>query len=34
LTEAETRKHYPQIDIYKSVITLMKHTLSGLGEKH
>lgn len=33
LTEAEARKRYPEIDIYKSVFTPMKHTLSGLGEK-
>lgn len=33
LTEAEARKRYPDIDVYKSVFTPMKHTLSGLGEK-
>ncbi len=33
LTEVEARKRYPEIDIYKSVFTPMKHTLSGLGEK-
>lgn len=31
--EAEARKRYSQIDIYKSVFTPMKHTLSGLEEK-
>ncbi|WNV05761.1 glutathione-disulfide reductase [Candidatus Methylospira mobilis] len=33
LSEAEARKRYPAIDIYKSVFTPMKHTLSGQGEK-
>jgi glutathione reductase (NADPH) len=33
LTEAEARKRYPDIDVYKSEFTPMKHTLSGLGEK-
>ena len=33
LTETEARKRYPDIDIYQSVFTPMKHTLSGLGEK-
>ena len=33
LTEAEAKKLYPEIDVYKSVFTPMKHTLSGLGEK-
>lgn len=34
LTEEEARKRYPNdIDVYKSVFTPMKHTLSGLGEK-
>jgi len=33
LTEGEARKRYAEIDIYKSVFTPMKHTLSGLGEK-
>lgn len=33
LTEAEAGKRHPEIDIYKSVFTPMKHTLSGLGEK-
>jgi glutathione reductase (NADPH) len=33
LTENEARKRYSEIDIYKSVFTSMKHTLSGLGEK-
>jgi glutathione reductase (NADPH) len=33
LSEAEARRRYDDIVIYKSVFTLMKHTLSGLGEK-
>lgn len=33
LTETEARKRYPNIDIFKSEFTPMKHTLSGLGEK-
>ncbi len=33
LTESEARKRHPEIDIYRSVFTPMKHTLSGLGEK-
>ncbi|WP_347986652.1 glutathione-disulfide reductase [Methylomonas sp. AM2-LC] len=33
LTEAQARNRYTDIDIYKSVFTPMKHTLSGLGEK-
>ncbi|MCK9606179.1 MAG: glutathione-disulfide reductase [Methylomonas sp.] len=34
LTEAEAGRRYPNdIDVYKSVFTPMKHTLSGLGEK-
>ncbi len=33
LSETEARKRYADIDIYKSVFTPMKHTLSGLGEK-
>jgi glutathione reductase (NADPH) len=33
LTETEARNRYEGIDIYKSVFTPMKHTLSGLGEK-
>ncbi|MCD2449578.1 glutathione-disulfide reductase [Methylicorpusculum oleiharenae] len=33
LTEAEARKRYQDIDIYKSVFKPMKHTLSGLDEK-
>lgn len=34
LTEEEAGKRYPDdIDVYKSVFTPMKHTLSGLGEK-
>lgn len=34
LTEEEAGKRYPKdIDVYKSVFTPMKHTLSGLGEK-
>jgi glutathione reductase (NADPH) len=33
LTETEARNRYQDIDIYKSVFTPMKHTLSGLGEK-
>ena len=33
LTEAVARNRYEDIDIYKSVFTPMKHTLSGLGEK-
>lgn len=33
LTEAEARDRYPDIAIFKSVFTPMKHTLSGLGEK-
>lgn len=32
LTETEARNRYEDIDIYKSVFTPMKHTLSGLGE--
>jgi glutathione reductase (NADPH) len=31
LTEAEARKRYPHIAVYKSVFTPMKHSLSGLG---
>jgi glutathione reductase (NADPH) len=33
LSEAEARRRYDDIVIYKSVFTPMKHTLSGLGEK-
>lgn len=33
LTETEAKKRYPDIDIYKSTFTPMKHTLSGLDEK-
>jgi glutathione reductase (NADPH) len=33
LTESEARKRHPEIDIYQSVFTPMKHTLSGLDEK-
>lgn len=33
LSETEARKRHADIDIYKSVFTPMKHTLSGLGEK-
>jgi glutathione reductase (NADPH) len=33
LTETEARNRHEDIDIYKSVFTPMKHTLSGLGEK-
>ncbi|MDO8844382.1 glutathione-disulfide reductase [Methylicorpusculum sp.] len=33
LTEAEARKRYQDIDIFKSVFKPMKHTLSGLDEK-
>ncbi|MBS3954447.1 MAG: glutathione-disulfide reductase [Methylomicrobium sp.] len=33
LTEAEARKRYQDIEIYKSVFKPMKHTLSGLDEK-
>jgi glutathione reductase (NADPH) len=33
LTEAEAKNRYPDIDIYQSVFTPMKHTLSGLDEK-
>lgn len=33
LTEAEAKSRYPDIDIYQSVFTPMKHTLSGLDEK-
>ncbi|QWF72241.1 glutathione-disulfide reductase [Methylomonas paludis] len=33
LTEAAARKRYPDIDVYKSVFTPMKHTLSGLNQK-
>lgn len=33
LTEAEARKRYSDIKIFKSVFTPMKHTLSGLDEK-
>ncbi|WP_305909945.1 glutathione-disulfide reductase [Methylomarinum sp. Ch1-1] len=33
LNEAEARKRYHDIDIYKSVFTPMKHTLSGLDDK-
>ncbi len=33
LTEAEARARYPDIIIYRSVFTPMKHTLSGINEK-
>lgn len=33
LTETEAKTRYTDIDIYKSVFTPMKHTLSGLDEK-
>ncbi|MCL7419478.1 MAG: glutathione-disulfide reductase [Methylobacter sp.] len=33
LTEAEAKSRYPDIDIYQSEFTPMKHTLSGLDEK-
>ncbi len=33
LTESEARGRYPKIDIYRSIFTPMKHTLSGLDEK-
>ncbi|PKM35168.1 MAG: glutathione-disulfide reductase, partial [Gammaproteobacteria bacterium HGW-Gammaproteobacteria-10] len=33
LTESEAKERYSDIDIYKSVFTPMKHTLSGLDEK-
>lgn len=33
LTEAEAKKRYPDIAIYQSVFTPLKHTLSGLNEK-
>ena len=33
LSEAEAKSRYTDIDIYKSVFTPMKHTLSGLDEK-
>ncbi|MDO9105973.1 MAG: glutathione-disulfide reductase [Methylovulum sp.] len=33
LTETEARNRYADIDVYKSVFTPMKHTLSGLDEK-
>jgi glutathione reductase (NADPH) len=33
LSETEARKRHADVDIYKSVFTPMKHTLSGLGEK-
>lgn len=33
LTEAEARKRFGDIAVFKSVFTPMKHTLSGLGEK-
>ena len=33
LSETEAKKRYSDIDIYKSVFTPMKHTLSGLTEK-
>jgi len=33
LSETEARNRYTDIDIYKSVFTPMKHTLSGLDEK-
>jgi glutathione reductase (NADPH) len=33
LTEHDARQRYDDVDIYKSVFTPMKHTLSGLGEK-
>lgn len=33
LSESEAKKRYSDIDIYKSVFTPMKHTLSGLNEK-
>ncbi|MGZ8199975.1 MAG: glutathione-disulfide reductase, partial [Methylosarcina sp.] len=33
LTELEAKKRYPDIVIYKTVFTPLKHTLSGLEEK-
>lgn len=33
LTESEAKKRYSDIDVYRSVFTPMKHTLSGLDEK-
>ena len=33
LTESLARARYPEIDVYQSIFTPMKHTLSGLGEK-
>jgi glutathione reductase (NADPH) len=33
LTEAEARKQYGEVDIYKSSFAAMKHTLSGRGEQ-
>jgi glutathione reductase (NADPH) len=33
LTEAEAKARYSEIDIYKSVFTPLKHSLSGLNEK-
>lgn len=33
LTEALAKERYPEIDVYQSIFTPMKHTLSGLGEK-
>ncbi len=33
LTEAQARKKYPDIDVYKSVFKPMKHALSGINEK-
>lgn len=33
LTEAAARERYPDIAVYRSIFTPMKHSLSGLGEK-
>ena len=33
MTEAEARKRYSDISVYKTVFTPMKHSLSGLDEK-
>jgi glutathione reductase (NADPH) len=33
LTEAQAREKYPDIDVYKTRFTPMKHTLSGIDEK-
>jgi glutathione reductase (NADPH) len=33
LTEQEAKKRYPDVEVYKTVFTPLKHTLSGLTEK-